>query len=256
MTDYLQGTSILLYGPPKVGKTTLLASFPEPMLIFATERRHRFLTKSKSRTVVPIYRGADWGKFKKSIQKVWDMKPKTVAIDTLNNLYHFCFKAKCSSMKIEHPAMKGEFGRSIWHMIGVEFLDVMGELATACDDVDATQILVACQKTVRIELPSRVIDLKTYDLPGQVDRTIPPAVENIWCLDYAKAESEYSDGERVLHLRGNELVRAESGDPALKYSRVPKLPMDGYKKVYRSYEVSYEGPTKATRKTRKKSKES
>jgi hypothetical protein len=92
--------TILIYGPPKVGKTTLGAAFPGALLV-ATEPGHNCI----SGYVAEIGKWEDLGKLYQEL--VADLKTgksrfKTVVIDTVGNLQMFCEAAICAEFKVAH----------------------------------------------------------------------------------------------------------------------------------------------------------
>lgn len=206
----LQGTSILLYGPTKIGKTTFLASFPQPHIVYATERRHKHVQDQLS--IVELYSSADWVKFKKHITTLKKLKPKTVSIDTVADLYYICFGYVCEQEGCSHPGDKGDYGRAIWHKIRMHLYQALGDLIGACADLGATIIFVCQETTKKVETRARDRIVTKWDLPFQLEDKIPPKVENIWRL--GKEESpdiSQSVVRRELTLSGDEYMEAETG---------------------------------------------
>lgn len=103
-----------VYGPPGVGKSTIVSEFPDP--IFATtEQAHRHL-KIFNRPI------KDWADFKAF---VLEMKTKdgaafrSVAIDTADNLYKMCTKHVCDEKGMDHPSDE-DFGKG-WDFVSSAF---------------------------------------------------------------------------------------------------------------------------------------
>ena len=72
MNDPLQGSCIVVYGPPKCGKTTLASSFPEPVQWITTEPGHRYIPHKQRKKLIRLtfdkttYKGA-------SLLNGWDL---------------------------------------------------------------------------------------------------------------------------------------------------------------------------------------
>lgn len=94
LADY----TIFAYGPPKSGKTTWAAGFPN-VLFLATESGHNAL---------PVFKVDidSWSKFIEACKELDTSKHafKNVAIDTVDNLWGLCRQYICEKHKVEHEA--------------------------------------------------------------------------------------------------------------------------------------------------------
>ena len=90
----LKGKYILIYGQPKIGKTTLAAQFPRNLLL-AFEPGYNALN---NKMVQPITK---WGEFKTVLKQL--EKPEvqekfdTITIDTADIAWDYCEKYICAS---------------------------------------------------------------------------------------------------------------------------------------------------------------
>ena len=89
----LRGYSVLFYGTPKSGKTTIASKFPNALL----------LAFEKGYNAIPGVRAKDinsWGDFKKTLRELNDPEVKkvfeTVIIDTADIAYSYCEKYICA----------------------------------------------------------------------------------------------------------------------------------------------------------------
>jgi hypothetical protein len=101
---------ILVYGEKKIGKTSLVAGFPETF----------FAMFEPGATGLSIFKDdvRDWGHFQEIVGAL-ERSPgqfKTVAIDTVDMAYEMCFKWYCKREGITHPS-EGGFGV---HWKGIE----------------------------------------------------------------------------------------------------------------------------------------
>lgn len=90
----LKGKYILIYGQPKIGKTTLAAQFPRNLLL-AFEPGYNALN---NKMVQPITK---WAEFKTVLRQLErpEIKEKfdTITIDTADIAWDYCEKYICSS---------------------------------------------------------------------------------------------------------------------------------------------------------------
>ena len=89
----LRGYSVLFYGTPKSGKTTIASKFPGA-LVLAFEKGYLAIPGIMAK---PMY---SWGDFKKTLRELADPAVKeafqTVVIDTADIAYGYCEKYICS----------------------------------------------------------------------------------------------------------------------------------------------------------------
>lgn len=112
---------MLIYGQPKIGKSTLAASFPDA--IFAsTEPGLRFLSVYK----VDI---TTWADFLELGFKLLNNEVifKTIIIDTIDLLYKLCEEYICKEWKIDHPNDMA-YGKG-WSILRSEFQRPILQLA-------------------------------------------------------------------------------------------------------------------------------
>ncbi|MEO5366711.1 MAG: ATP-binding protein [Magnetococcus sp. WYHC-3] len=106
---------VLIYGPPKIGKSTLASTFPKALFL-ATEEGLRFL---------PVLRKScpDWLSFREIVKQLRMPEAKqhykTIVIDTIDLLYASCENYICTTRKIRHPSEE-EWGKG-WSMVRDEF---------------------------------------------------------------------------------------------------------------------------------------
>jgi len=112
---------VLLYGQPKVGKTTLAAGLADDVLILACEPGLGGLSAYS----VEI---DSWDTFRKVGAELSESdKHSIVVIDTVDELYRMCADAVCQQLKIAHLA-DAEWGKG-WQMARDEFRLRVGKMA-------------------------------------------------------------------------------------------------------------------------------
>lgn len=94
----LHENAILLYGPPKIGKTTLASQFPDAVFL-STERGTKHVE-------VEEYQIKNWLTFCAAIdileRNIDDWGYKTIVVDTADELYDMCESFTCQKLSIEN----------------------------------------------------------------------------------------------------------------------------------------------------------
>lgn len=106
---------VVLYGPPKIGKTTTVAAIdPDHTLILATEDGYGALEAF-------VHRVTSWAEFRQvGPELVKGGHPfKTIAIDTVDELFKFCTDQVMKDLGIKHPSDL-EYGKG-WSAVTDEF---------------------------------------------------------------------------------------------------------------------------------------
>lgn len=136
----LKKYTILIYGRPGVGKTTLASQFDDP-LFFMFEGGAKSLSIFKEPVV-------SWKKF---VQKIDELKTekhtfKTVVMDTFARAYDLCQEHVCKEMGIDHPT-DAPYGKA-WSAIKTEFRRQMSRLTA----MDVGLVLICHTKDKEIEM--------------------------------------------------------------------------------------------------------
>jgi hypothetical protein len=188
ITD-LSGFSILLYGEPKCGKTSLAAEFEENLfLMFEPGARALSVYQREVRT---------WSEFRTYIGLI-EKTPrfKTLTVDTIDLAHQMCLEHVCKENGWDHPS-DGEYGKG-WNAVKSEFLGQISRLLKLKRGVIFTSH--AAEKDIK----SRVGNEYTKIVPTMPNgaRDICEALVDIWIYMY------HEKGERYMRIRGNEEVAA------------------------------------------------
>lgn len=114
----------LIYGEPKVGKTTFCSKFGKTLFI-CTEPGHKF---------VEVYGGDQthktWEEIKDTARRFLTEEHdfQTLCIDTVDNAFDFCRAYVNKSLGIKHESEDKNYGRS-WAQVAEEFQKLKGALA-------------------------------------------------------------------------------------------------------------------------------
>lgn len=163
------GMFTLIYGPPKIGKSTLASTFPKALFI-ATEEGLRFLP------VMKVSCG-DWLKFKDIVKQLRKPEAKehyrTIVFDTIDLLYQACEQHVCDVHKLTHPSEE-EWGKG-WSMVKDEFQTGMRILGAEGYGMVFISHHKEIQATIRAAKRTKIVPSMT----GTARRVILPLVDFI-----------------------------------------------------------------------------
>lgn len=117
--------STLLYGAPKIGKTSLAAQF-EDAVFFATEPG----TKALEVYSVNV---TSWEMVEQLIGELdrdTTMRYKTVVVDTVDLMYELALDHVCQQKLIKHPQEENDYGRT-WKEIRILFREAIARLISS-----------------------------------------------------------------------------------------------------------------------------
>lgn len=137
--DNLQGLTMLLHGPPKIGKSTW-CSQADGVLFLATEPGLNSLETYQK----PILSWMDFLDVCGALQRE-KHSYKTVTVDTVDNAWLFCSEHICGKAGVEHESDLG-WGKG-WAAVKREFHRVITKLA----QMETGLILVSHSKYITIE---------------------------------------------------------------------------------------------------------
>ncbi len=117
----LEDYSILLYGQPKIGKSTFCSQFDEPL----------FLATEAGLNALEVYQVAipTWEKFLEACAAIakGDHQFKTIVIDTVDNLWKSCSEYVRKRHNIHHESDL-EWGKG-WELVKDEFSRALTKLS-------------------------------------------------------------------------------------------------------------------------------
>lgn len=219
-SDYLKKT-FTIYGVPKIGKSTLVSRMGDDknkILFFATEAGHKELEIYKWQKEIKQEDGSvkledptTWEDFKKCVIEMTQQDEfRCLAIDTIDNLFHWCSKHIYKKKGIEHASDLG-FGKG-YEAIKDEFHSAINYLTQKGYGV----FFLSHSKTQDKELGNKKITYTDSTLSGTASKVVHGISDYILYL-YADL-----DGNRVIKTKGDETINA--GD---RSGRLPELlPLD------------------------------
>ncbi len=247
--------TLLLYGREKIGKTTILSSYPEA-IFFATEPGTKGLRIFEFNSNDGGVR--NWDIFRKGVDLLIANpgKFKTVVIDTVDRAYDMCLDWVCANKGIEYPgtdsAGSEDYGKS-WRAVKMEFLEQMHRISQSGRGICLTS------HSKEQEIKTRSGDKYTRIFPtmsNQARAVVEAMVDLFFYAEYIRG----ADGstQRILICQGDETIWAGARETvAAKFPQF--LPMDkddGYAVIRSAFLGEYEGldagkivPGKSTTKT-------
>jgi len=231
--------SILVYGPPKIGKTSFLASFPDILFFFfevggKALSVHRFPPDQECVET--------WEQFVRGV----DLLEKTdrfgsVAIDTGAAAYQMCSAWVCQTLGINNPG-NDRYGKR--DKSGIGWITLREEFAKQIGRIQHTGRgchFTAHSKQETIETRGGPEFHKIVPrLTGQCDQIIVPIVDQIFYIDTYRLKA--GGVGRVLMTKGDDLVTAghKTGSLAVM-PRYVLLPEDQPGKDYEVISQAFRG---------------
>lgn len=205
----LSKQKIIVYGRPKVGKSTFCSYF-EDAIFLATEPGLNHLEVFKVNITT-------WEDFLKVCGEIatGDHNFKTVVIDTVDNLVDLCSDYMCKQNNIDHPGdLKGGKG---WTDITSELRRKLVKLAS----LPYGLVIVSHSKQEEIETKTKKYNRFTIDIGGKNKSLILNMADIILFID-----SEIRDGEEIGVIRTKPSVFWDAGDKSELLDSNIEYPLD------------------------------
>lgn len=224
----------LIYGREKIGKTTLLSTFPDTLFL-STEPG----TKGLSVYEIPI---SSWKEYLDAVAllEADDKRFQTVAIDTIDLLYDYCKDYTKKKLGIEHMGEtsdgRGDFGKS-WSALEKEFRSGINRVANSHRGLWLTSHykVDSWKRTGDTSLDRIMPSMK-----DQAKRVILSLVDFIWYIEHHRMGGK---PVRVIYCEGDDGLTA--GSRVTESGRFPALvelkEKGGYKELLKAFEGKLKG---------------
>lgn len=203
----------LLYGPPKIGKSTFASQInPEHTLFVATEPGLGSLEVYEE----PV---TTWAEFR-AVGAELAKDPKqfeVVVIDTVDELYRMCSDHVCAELGIKHPS-DADYGKG-WAAVADEFRLRVGKLAGL--GLGVWFVSHAEDREVKKKVGTKTVTQPS--LSGQARKFLVGFVDFIFLATW---EGDEEADERVLRTRGAEHHEAGGRVPMGAKPLPDPLPLD------------------------------
>lgn len=239
--DYLS----IWYGPPKIGKTTLISKFGG-VYFLCTEPGYKFLKIRKSKIDC-------WEDFVAFVRKASKAKKfvKTVdmwCIDPIDKLAKFCMSYVCDKRGIDHPSDQ-EWGKG-WEAFRDEFSEWILRLCAIGPGLAA----ISHVKERDIETRSITLSVETPAMPKTCYTILNDLADITVRIGYEpkirRKGKKRLDQRRCLFLRGTETFEA-----GCRVGKVPKiLPFETEEEVVEKIKVLFSERKEVRKESSKKHK--
>ena len=219
----------LVYGAPKIGKTTLCSNIPDALFL-CTEQGHNNVEVFQARV-------ASWEDAVQVLAELETSKHsyKAVVVDTVDNLYKFCLDYVCKKLKITHPSDL-EYGKG-FGLVNNEFQRVLTKLSLLPYGLFLLSHAEEKEQTTRTGKY-----MKTQPaLPGAARKLVLGMVD---VIAYCDQLEEVVDGRtvkrRIIRTKPDQFY--EAGD---RTGRLPEIINLNYKELTSPFHPKDEPETKA-----------
>lgn len=201
VTKDLGGQSILLYGPPGVGKTTFANELTDSTLFIATEEGQGF---------IECYHQScpNWKTYIDIISELKGSKAdryKAFAVDTADQLYEHCMEYVGKKHGFDYPA-EDDFGKE-WKLVRKEFQRGLNELLT----LGKGSVLISHSQDREVTTRTAKITKTMPTLPGSARKVILPLVSVIIYAGFKWVKDEAGDKveKRMAIMKPSENLEAK-----------------------------------------------
>ena len=211
----------LLYGPPKIGKSTLASKFDKPLFL-ATEAGLNSLESYQ----VPVATWEDFLQACKAIAKE-NHDFKTIVIDTVDNLYKACSEHVKKKNNIQHESDL-DWGKG-WQLVADEFTRAITKLSLL------PYGLVMISHSEYIEIKTRTATI-TKAVPTLQKRARETVLKMSDIILYAESIVTDKGETRIMRTKPSE--NCEAGDRTTRLPAVLPLEYEALYKAFYGEEVS------------------
>lgn len=208
-----EAAKVLIYGPPKVGKSTLASEIdPDHTLFLACEPGLGALETYN----VPIQ---SWTEFREAGAALANDSAhyRMVVVDTVDELYRMCADHICGELGVKHPA-DADYGKG-WAAVADEFRLRVGKLAAL--GLGVWFISHAKDREVKKKVGTKTVTSATVS--GQGREFLTGFCDFIFLATW---EGDEDDDKRVLRTQGAEEHEAGGRTPRGSAPLTDPLPLD------------------------------
>lgn len=222
--ENISDLSILLYGIPKIGKTTLAAQANDPVILASEDG-----TRHLDCYTMPI---RSWTEFLEACAELSAGRHrfKTVVLDTIDNIYRWCVEHVCATHGVNHEGDL-KFGKG-YEYINREFHRVLTKLSL----LPYGLILISHEQEKEVEENGKTITKTIPTLPRGARKVVLGLVD---VIGYCEVERGGSGEELRRVMRTKPTLRYEAGD---RTGRLPETIELSYAALKHAFEESRRQP--------------
>ena len=253
--------SVLIYGPPKIGKSTLVHDLYEDKVLFlATEDRHKSLSGAH---VQPI---SSWSDFENVLVALNDSELReqydVIAIDTVENLYDMAEKATLKKYRVKNlndvawGKAHGDL-KATWKS-KINMINKLGYQPCFVAHATTKTVRVSESQMLPSQVDKRAMELKkgedgeedfyeyTKQTPDLKDKILAPINKNVDNILFIGSQVDASGHEqRIIQLRSD--LYHDAGCTFRNVAKYCDLSAEAYKKTIQDAINEYPEYEKAER---------
>ena len=211
----LEDFNVFIYGPPKVGKTTLASQFDSPV----------FAATEAGLNAIEAYQVSipDWKTFLEFCAEIASGEHtfKTVVVDTIDNLFDACSEHVCKKAGVQHESDL-DWGKG-WAMVRDEFSRALTKLSL----LPYGLVMISHAKDVEMKTRTGNLTKTVPTMSEQARRVILPMADFIL---YCSMELTKDGPRRVIRTRPS-----ENWDAGTRFKEFPaeiEMSFSAFKKAF------------------------
>lgn len=225
----------LLYGPPKIGKTTLVSQMPKPIFI-CTEKRQDYVE------IYPID-VRSWTEITAATKTLMQTKNdfKTWCIDTIPAAWDYCIASVCKKYGVSHLFDLGK-GKG-WDIAKYHFRAWLGEVVDYVRAHNIGLVFIAHEKLEMATYKGEEDAMTVPYIQGSLKSALTPAVDIIGRMSFGRFTS--NEGGKLRMQQGRVLIcrpntRCEAGDTTHTVGEVDQIVMEPESEIWNNIVKVYE----------------
>lgn len=223
--DLFKNEIFLIYGRPKIGKSSLAAQFPKPLFI-STEPGLKYVKKDYKLEDTQVQECNDWRKIIKLIAEIekqitaGTFKYKTIVVDTIDKFVDYCTYHVCSENSKMHPSEIGSMGKG-YALVTDELKRQLYRLSMT----GVCLIMISHDKMLEITTATEKYNKMTVCLGGKNRDAVINLPDHVLYIDNI-IDRKTKEERRVIKVRGSRDFEAGSRNSKLCEVEDGIIPLD------------------------------
>jgi Ni,Fe-hydrogenase maturation factor len=216
---HLAEYTILLYGEPKIGKSTFASQFEKPLFL-ATEAGLNALETYQ----IPV---SSWADFLEACKLLATTKHdyKTIIIDTIDNLVKFCAEATLKPHDATHESDMG-YGKG-YDLVANELLRVLTKLS----QLPPGLIMISHAETKEIKTRTSVLNKTSPTLPNKYKKIVLGMADLVLYAHSVEQKTEKgAEQVRVIETKPSECF--DAGDRTKRLPATISMDYQEFMKIW------------------------
>lgn len=212
---------VLLYGPPKIGKSTFAAQNPDALIMDCDNGRTKHLPCFR----VDIDSWVTFGNLLKEIKEQKERKFKTIVIDNVANLYDMCRAEVCKKLGVSHESEDKAFGRA-YDMVRTAFMSAQNFMSGL--GMGIWMVGHSITKESKVGGQKRMVT--TLNMPEKPAKLVMSLADVVCYMDYNE------QGQRQLYLVPEDML--ECGDATGRMGTPKNIPFTTESEAFAAFSMT------------------